>query len=174
LGASIRKLGAHFRKCPFPNGRASNPQVKCPTFGGIIQDKWGHKSRTQGGPASHLVRHRWPPDHAGRSAHGARSSGCTVCNVPPLLGASNRTNGGISGPLMAAGASHMARRTAPSRAGFAGFFCGFSSHPGLKKLGTVGTNGKNARKSLSPLKKVVPKTTGDKSFFCGDTGDSQF
>jgi hypothetical protein len=38
----------------------------------------------------------------------------------------------------------------------------------------VGTNGKNARKSLSPLNKSVPKTTGDKSIFTGDTGDSQF
>ena len=58
--------------------------------------------------------------------------------------------------------------------GFCAFLCGFSSHPCSKKLGTLGTNRKNARKSLSALNKTVPKTTGDKSFFTGDTGDSQF
>jgi hypothetical protein len=42
-----------------------------------------------------------------------------------------------------------------------------------KKVGTLGTNPKNARKLLSPLNKVVPKTTGDKSILSGDTGDSR-
>ena len=38
-------------------------------------------------------------------------------------------------------------------------------------VGTVGTNWKNARKSLSPLKKSVPTCTGDKRVLSGDSGD---
>jgi len=56
----------------------------------------------------------------------------------------------------------------------AGRFCINSSGSRSKKLGTLGTNPKNACKSLSPLNKSVPKTTGDKSFLTGDTGDKSF
>ena len=40
-------------------------------------------------------------------------------------------------------------------------------------MGTLGTNQKKDRNPLSSLNKSVPKTTGDKPFLTGNSGDSQ-
>jgi hypothetical protein len=109
----------------------------------------------------------------GTAGSATTPHGCRF-NLPPSAPEHTRTSQ-LGGYLGAPSRSLPGGRNAPgsggTRAPYAPRFLLFPSGGRSFFVGTVGTNRKNARKSLSPLKKSVPTCTGDKPFLSGDSGD---
>ena len=82
--------------------------------------------------------------------------------------------GGTPAPRIAARTMPASARAGGRRGVWAWVLAWSASGGRFNFVGTVGTNRKNPRKPLSPLKKSVPTGTGDKPFFRGDSGDNLF